>query len=201
LSDVNYRVLDLERAPIIRAYEELLYAAFSRVPTNRLVRSLWDFDDAARRVRVKVPYSDQVIYGIEREDGRLLTAMAVNVRLALFQAAFFGFPRPDSKRRCAEILTFAGVDSILAQPTRRRQFFLGLAWADLRRRGFDEVLATSAAGPAGIYQRLGLKKLAETEMAGERRVLLGYRWRGEDQRRILLGYTWHQGSCSRDRVS
>lgn len=169
---MNYRILDLDDASVIRSYEELLYAAFARVPSNQLVRALWDFDDAARRVRAKVPYADQVIYSIEHEDGQLLTAMAVNVRLAVFQAAFFGFLPPQPGLRCAEVITFAGIESALASPTVRRTFLRGWVWPDLRRRGFDEILAAAAPRPAKLYQRFGCVKVAETEIEGERRILL-----------------------------
>jgi hypothetical protein len=76
-------------------YERHFYQAYARLADNKLVRLIWDWDDARQRTRTKIPYADQVIYTARDTGGRLAVAMAVNLNcLAAFQGEAFGFAPP-----------------------------------------------------------------------------------------------------------
>ena len=101
-----YGTLDVTDDRQVTEYERHFYDAYAGLADNKLVRLIWERDDARQRLRTRIPYSDQVIYSARDTRGRLAVAMAVNLRYpAEFQAAAFGFPRAGgAKARYCEIL-------------------------------------------------------------------------------------------------
>src|SRR4051794_40778138 len=100
-------LLDPDDCTARGAYERAFHAAFQRVPGNRLVRSLWLWDDQAGRLATRLPYADQLVY-LTRREGEIDGALAVNIRLAQFQSAAYGFAAPAEAWAC-ELLSFFAV--------------------------------------------------------------------------------------------
>jgi len=174
----GYGTVDVTDGRQVREYERHFYRAYARLADNKLVRLIWEWDDARQRVRTKIAYADQVIYSARDQGGRLAVAMAVNVRYpAEFQAAAFGFTRPDGGPggRYCEIL------NVITTPhhgeTARatyRSFISGFGYGDLAAQGFEAAYSTCTRRRLRPYQLLGAQLLAQTSIAGEERFFL--RW-------------------------
>lgn len=146
-------------------YERAFYAAFQRVPGNRLVRKLWLWDDRAKRVATRISYEDQIVY-LARRNGAIDGAAAFNVRLPGAQSAFYGFPPPANTFGTCEALTFFAVsDHRMAT----RYGFWRDCVADLHKRGFHTVYATASAPAYRVYRRFGATLLDRKEIEGETR--------------------------------
>jgi hypothetical protein len=167
---MSIELLDSGNATARAEYERAFYAAFQRVPGNRLVRSLWQWDDAARRIATRVPYGDQRIY-LTRLHGAIDGALAVNLRLAQFQSAAYGFAPPVEPAGACELLSFFAV-SDRRMATRAR--FWRACIADLKARGFHTAYATSAPSSYTTYVRFGARLVDQAELAGELRYFLSF---------------------------
>lgn len=163
--------LDAADPDEVAEYERAFYAAFARATGNRLIRDLWRWDEAARRLATRISYDDQIIYLQRDAAGRIDAAIATNVALTEFQGSAFGFAPPAETGAVCEFLTFFAVaDHRLAS-----RFALWQAcFADLRRRGFATALATSAERPLTVYRQIGGKVIASTAIDGEPRHLLRF---------------------------
>lgn len=170
-----YGTVDVTDDRQVREYERHFYRAYARLADNKLVRLIWEWDDAQHRVRTKIPYADQVIYSARNADGRLTAAMAVNLSYpAQAQAAVFGFNPVGGGRHC-EIL------NVIATPhhgeTARASFgsfISGFGYRDLVAHGFEDAYSTCTRRRLRPYQRLGAQLLAQTTIADEDRFFL--RW-------------------------
>jgi hypothetical protein len=170
-----YGTLDITDDWQVSEYERHFYRAYAGLAGSKLVRLIWDWDDARQRLRTRIPYSDQVIYSARDSRGRLAVAMAVNLRYpAEFQAAAFGFPRAGgAKSRYCEILNVI-TTAHHSEPARTtyRSFIRGFGYGDLAAHGFEAAYATCTRRRLRSYQRLGAQVLAETSIDGEARYFL-----------------------------
>jgi hypothetical protein len=176
-SDSVTRRLDLSDPREIEAYERAFHAAFERATHNRLVRWLWEWDDAGRRLRTRIPYEDQAIWVLPPSPGSVTTGLGVNVRMRGLQASAFGFRLPDDagpgagERRFCEILTLF----IVRPESLRRQFAVWReVFGNLRGLGFTHAVATTAPKVLPLYRFLGARVLAEACVEGERRIFLEF---------------------------
>jgi hypothetical protein len=78
----TFGTIDASDPAQVAEYEGHFYQAYAALTDNTLVRLIWDWDDAAQRLRARIPYADQVIYCLRDDHGRLAGAMAVNVNPA-----------------------------------------------------------------------------------------------------------------------
>lgn len=172
-----YGTIDITDARQIHEYEQQFYHAYAALADNKLVRLIWEWDDARHRVRTRICYADQVIYSARDADGRLTVAMAVNLNYpAQFQAAAFGFiPSDGPGDRACEIL------NVITTPhhgeTARAtygSFVRGFGFGDLVAHGFEAAYSTCTRRRLRPYQRLGAQVLAQASIAGEDRFFL--RW-------------------------
>lgn len=170
-----YGTIDITDAEQVHEYERRLYGAFARLADNKLVRLIWDWDDARQRARTKISYTDQVIYSARDASGELTVAMAVNLNYPVeFQAAAFGFTPPGGQDgRVCEIL------NVFTTPHHREtarasygSFISGFGYRDLAAQGFEAACATCTRRRLRPYQRLGARVLAQAEIAGESRFFL-----------------------------
>lgn len=152
-------------------YERAGYDAFERARANTLVRMIWNFDDAARRLTTRVPYADQLIYVCRNAAGRITTSVAINQAMRRLQASGFGFSPPAEPWRMAEILLFFSNDPL---PKRGVNALWRTIHRDQYQRGVRTLLATTAPALLRAYLRQGCEVIAEAEIAGERRYFL--RW-------------------------
>lgn len=167
----TFECLDLTDRTALAEYERAFYAAFVRVTGNRLIRALWVWDDAERRLATRIAYRDQLIFVVRNAAGNIETAIATNIACRDWQAAAFGFSGPTEQEACCEILTFFTVaDYRLGFKLR----FWEACFAELRRRGLKTAYATTAARLLLAYQRLGGVLLEQKEIAGEMRYFLEF---------------------------
>ena len=86
-------MLDVTDPAAADQYELAFLKAFQRATANRLVRSLWRWDEENSRLATRVPYDEQLVWVLR--DCAIETGMAFNIGMRQFQSAAFGFsPRP-----------------------------------------------------------------------------------------------------------
>lgn len=171
MSAARFECLDAEDPAAVEAYERAFHAGFARVTGNRLIRSLWRWDDAAGRLATRIPYADQVVFLERGPAGEIETAVAANVALRDFQGAAFGFRPAGSGAGCCELLTFFSVGD-RRLPAKLR--FWEACFDELRRRGHHTAFATTAPRPLPSYLRMGGELLEAREVEGEMRYFLRF---------------------------
>ena len=156
----------------LERFERAFHASFSRAKANRLVRLLWHWDDEAGRIRPRIPYADQHIYVRWHEDGEVDSAMAVNWRLAEYQAALLGFPPPPTELRghCEILALFSRRDADLVG----LRSFLCSSAEELLRLGYSTADATCTDRLLPVYRHIGGEPLAQRSIDGENRTLLRF---------------------------
>ena len=167
--------LDTANADQVGQYERAFHTAFQRARGNRLIRTLWCWDDDHGRLATRIPYDDQIVYWQADRQGDLAAALAVNLAMKDVQASAFGFaplPEYDQGQRICELLTFFAVgDHRLVQ----RLHFIAACFSDLHRRGHAIAYATTAARILPVYCRyFGGTQLAATCINGEERFFLRF---------------------------
>ena len=164
--------LDPFNSAVREQYETAFYDAFSSATTNTLVRHLWTWDDARRRLSTRVSYEDQIIYGWRDAGASLLSALAINVRPRAFQSAYFGFKPAERISDEFEVLTFFSTRpnhmALLAK-------FWAYCIADLQENGLRVGYATAAERLLPMHRRAGWRVIGETRIDGESRYFLTYR--------------------------
>jgi hypothetical protein len=169
---MSLQLLDPEDGEALERFERAFYGAFTRAKANRLVRSLWQWDDAARRIRPHIPYADQRVLFRNDEEGAVDTAAAINVRLASYQAARLGFDPPPASLsgHCEVLALFSRRDADLVG---LRTFFQEVA-EDLLAQGLRSADATCTDRLLPAYRHIGGQPLARQCLDGENRTLLRF---------------------------
>lgn len=164
--------LDAADNAALERFERAFHAAFSRAKANRLARRLWHWDDAAGRIRPRIPYTDQLVYLRWQDDGEVDTAVAINWRLAEYQAALLGFPPPlpDLRGHCEILALFSKRDADLVG----LRSFLSAVAQTLLRAGFESADATSTDRLLPVYEHIGGRPLEQRCLDGENRTLLRF---------------------------
>jgi hypothetical protein len=158
-TQLHFEQLDTASATERDAYERAFFACFHKKADNRWIRSLWDWNDDEREIRTRVPYEDQAIYVLRREDGSVAMGLSANVAMRTFQSAAHGFPVPTDTRGCCELLALFGDDRYDLE---RSRYFLTKVAIDLRSRGFHTGYATAASRWTAYYARLVFATVLET---------------------------------------
>lgn len=164
--------LDPADTTALERFERAFHAAFSRAKANQLARRLWHWDDAAGRIRPRIPYEHQHVYVRWRNDGDVDTAGAINWRLAEYQAALLGFapPPPELNGHCEILALFSQRDADLVG---LRSFLRDVAGA-LLQNGFQSADATSTDRLLPVYEHIGGQPLERRSLDGEHRTLLRF---------------------------
>jgi len=165
-----FELLDPADATAVAGYERSFYAAFAPVTSNRLIRWLWQWDDAGGRLATSIPYADQQIYLQRSAAGGIAAALAVNVALRQVQGAAFGFGLPQTTGTCEFLTVFVNADHDL----KTRHVFWSACFADLRRRGLHTAYATTARRPLLLYRRLGGDVVDTAVIENEERFFLRF---------------------------
>lgn len=175
----NYGTLDLNDPAQVSEYEYHFYLAYAGLTDNTLVRLIWDWDDVRRRLKTRIPYSDQIIYSWRDSDDRLVVVMAVNVNPDRgFQGAVFGFtPQLTSSEfgggRSCEILNVMTTDHHHGGALSSYYAFIrDFCYGGLVSRGFDVAYSTCTRRLLKPYLRLGAKLLEQNSVNGEERFFL-----------------------------
>ena len=171
------RQLDFSSPAEIEAFERAFYEGFAHATHNRLVRWLWEWDHAARRLRTRIPYSEQQAWALVDASGALCAVVSANVRLRTLQSAAYGFAVPPelasdaAAGRVCEFLTFfaVGEHSLRTKHALWRRMF-----DDLRAANFTHALATTAPKAMPMYRYLGVKVIGETQIEDETRFFLDF---------------------------
>ncbi len=170
---VTCGLIDCSVDAVRESYERAFYEAFAPLTQNRLIRTLWIWDNEARRLRTRVAYDEQWIYALTAPDGTVCSALAVNTCRRELQSGAFGFALPEGAGAAGvcEFLTFFAVEEHVLS----RKFILWDAcFLDLRAKGFHRAYATTAAKVLPVYRWLGAEVVAETEVQGEARYFLRF---------------------------
>ena len=172
---MDLELLNLNDPNAIIEWEKALYTAFSKVPGNRIIRSLWLWDDQNQRLAMRIGYNDQRIYCWRNEQRTITSGIAINVRMHQFQASAFGFQTPeqegDTNAHCEAI---AAINSERWGLTGDFQFRRTVFY-DLYKLGFRWVWATTSDRIYHFYQRMGAELVEEKWIGEERRRLLRFR--------------------------
>ncbi len=170
LHNAELVMLDRSDPAQIAAFERGFHAAFSRVPSNRLVRTLWEWDDDTRRLRTRIPYDEQEIFALFRPDREVCLGMAVNRALRSFQSSAFGFAVPaDSPPACELLALYIEPDPVLAPQFGR---MTRTCFAQLAASGLAVAYATTATRVLPLYRRLGAKIIESRTIGTEERHFL-----------------------------
>ncbi|MEE4379766.1 MAG: hypothetical protein V2J55_19945 [Candidatus Competibacteraceae bacterium] len=165
-----FECLDTSDSLQVADYERAFYAAFFKVTSNRLIRSLWLWDETEQRLSTRIAYQDQLIVVGRNATGMIETAIATNIACREWQAAAFDFSLPRDQR-CCEFLTFFTVtDHRLNYKLR----FWQACFAELRQRGLEIAYGTTAARLLKLYQRIGGVVLEQREIEREMRYFLKF---------------------------
>jgi hypothetical protein len=164
--------LDPADTEALERFERGFHAAFSRAGTSPLRRQLWHWDDAAGRIRPRIPYEDQYLFVRWQKDGEVDTAGAINWRLAEYQAATLGFPppAPDLNGHCEILTLFSQRDADLVG---LRTFLCDVAVA-LLEQGFRSADGTCSDRLLPVYRHIGGQPLGQRSIDGENRTLLRF---------------------------
>lgn len=169
---MDLELLNHDNPTEIVEWEKALYAVFIKVPGNRLIRSLWLWDDFNERLAMRIGYSDQRIYCRRNADQILTSGMAINIRMHQFQASAFGFQSPEKEGEAnihCEVL--AAINSERWGLSGAFQFRRAM-FSDLYEQGFRWLWATTSDRNYNLYQRMGAELVEE-------------KWIGEERRRLL----------------
>ncbi|MDY7089197.1 MAG: hypothetical protein SYR96_29335 [Actinomycetota bacterium] len=180
MTGLLHGVLDPDDVGQLSEYERDFYRAYAGLSDNRLIRTIWDWDDRDRRLRTRIPYRSQIVYCQRTVSGRLAGAMAVSLAPEReFQAAAFGFSPPSQggprQARACEILNVmsghAGPRWSVATYT---AFIRGFGYGNLASKGFDVAYATCTRRRLRPYLTLGAELIDQVCIDGEERFFL--RW-------------------------
>lgn len=170
------RRLDANDPAVQESFEQFFYRGFEQATHNRLIRTLWDWDIANRRLRTRIPYADQALWA-RYSDEHFAAGICVNTTLRELQSAAYGFsvppelaPQAAHGRVCELLALFVVEDNSLAG--------MFAFWNDifeaLRGEGFTHALATTASRILPLYRRMGALVLAETVIEGQPRHFLHF---------------------------
>jgi hypothetical protein len=169
-------ILDPRDPAQVAEYEQHFYLAYAGLGDNKLVHLIWDWDDARRRLRTRIPYRDQVIYTWRDHEGQLCGAMAVNVQPGHgFQGAAFGFaPQPAREHQCEILNVMATGHHRIPALSSYQAFIRDFGYADLVARGFEVAYSTCTRRRLRPYLWLGATLLDESSIDGEERFFLAW---------------------------
>jgi hypothetical protein len=161
----DIRELDTGNPDHIALYERAFYDAFAPLTQNRLIRRLWEWDHAAKRLRTRVPYREQTIFATHTADGGLETVIALGTQLETIQSADYGFDVPRGATSCEALAVFGAGKRRLKETVQ----FGARCCELLRGRGFRTIYATCSPRVLPIYFWIGGEVLESREIEGETR--------------------------------
>ncbi len=172
----GYGILDPDNLAQVEEYEQHFYRAYAGLTDNKLVHLIWDWDNARRRLKTKIPYTDQVVYTWRDDAERLVAAMAVNLNPERnFQASTFGFTLPPGGGAgypCEILNLMATVHHQGWASSSYFAFIRDFGYGTLVIRGYDLAYSTCTRRRLKPYLRLGAKLLDQTIINGEERFFL-----------------------------
>lgn len=164
-------MLDTADPQAVEAYERAFFSAFQRATANRLIRKLWEWDEASRRLATRIPYDEQWVWVLRDGSGAVEGGLAFNTAMRQFQGAAFGFAPPATADGDVEVLTFF---SVANRDFRCKLEFWSRCAMHVRARGAHTAWATTAQRPLRSYLRIGWELRGEAEVESERRYFLRY---------------------------
>lgn len=174
--DWEYALLDTGHHEAVAHYEQTLYANFYPIlEKNPLVRDLWDWDDANRRMRTRVPYSQQLVFLMRHKlTGAIASSVGVNTDVESFwQAGEYGFKRPEADEAPCELLILAHGDSTRLNGVYIiRNFIYKYIFSGLYGRGYRCAYTTTADHLRRAYLWVGATLMDERVVSGHRRSLM-----------------------------
>lgn len=166
---MRYAILDTQDRDQVIASERAFYATFHPIAGD-LIRRLWHWDHAEKRLRTAIPYGDQIVYLVINDQDVVVGGLAVNVAMNAVQSAEYGFRIPgETSATDCELLAFFMVDPHHNGLRFHRQFFREHCCRDLVQRGYRMTYGTTAPKPLPVYLRIGARILEEKSFGPELR--------------------------------
>lgn len=162
------RIVDSTDLAALKDYEERFYHAYIHLEKQNLIRKIWDFDDVHKRVKTKIPYSDQIIFNLHEND-HIFGAIAFNVAEREFQYSEYGFRFPSwgNGTRVCEVLTMFSEKNQIDKARWMQTCNM------MAEQGFTDLLATSAPRPLPLYKRFFQFKVIDSNIIdGEMRYFI-----------------------------
>ena len=164
--------LNLNDQDAMVKYEKTLYRAFSDSDIQSL-DLIWNMDHKARRIRTKVPYTNQEVFVLTFVGGtRFQAGLAVNFGMEnRLQLEMTGFKIGGSREHlCEALYLFSLADSRMGEMILNA---LGKSVFDrMRQKGIKVVYGTCSEKRLRQYMGIGFDKVDERELKGERKYLL-----------------------------
>ncbi len=170
------RRLDAGDPAVIEMFERAFYQGFAYVTHNKLIQKLWIWDHEGARLRTRIPYAEQALWGRYTGD-RFDAGVALNVRLNALQSSAFGFSvPPDLVPAAAEghVCEFMALFVINDNSLAGIFTFWKEVFAELYAAGFTHALATTAPKILPLYRRIGGVTINEADIEGEKRFFLRF---------------------------
>lgn len=170
--------LDPADAVAVEEYERCLFETFHPLlGTNPLLRELWLWNDAGRRLRTQLEHRRQRIAILrDRVEKEIRMCVGVNLQPSSFwQSGDYGFELPGADEAACEFLIFGGGRKpAVGGAFATRHFARDFLFAGLVRSGYRTAYATTADGMLWFYRRIGATVADQRIVRGYRRTLL--RW-------------------------
>lgn len=157
--------LDLQNESHIAEFEHAFFQAFAPLAQNLLIRKLWLWDEANRRLKTRIPYAEQTIFVSRDADGKIETALALGMCLKTVQSAAYGFYIKQNDKNC-EALAFFGLGE---RQMRHTMTFWRACRAALLQRGLQNVYGTCAERVLPVYLWVGARVLETRAIEKETR--------------------------------
>jgi hypothetical protein len=77
MSTHKFIILNTDNSSELCKYEEALFQAFN-VTNNNLIREIWDWNYEEKRVKRRMPYSSQIIFTMQNENGEIDASISIN---------------------------------------------------------------------------------------------------------------------------
>lgn len=137
-------------------YEKHFYKAFGKIADQRLIRSLWVWDDQNEQLRLQIPDDRVAMYTWENEDRQNAFYVGGIYERSHSQFINYGFEAPTGTGKYCEILTLFATDYFDGNLFRLEKLFLKeYCYQEARKNGAVCMLATCAPSVLPLYLKWG----------------------------------------------
>jgi hypothetical protein len=162
MAKITFTLLDGQDAAAIARYEKAFFRGFGNTPPEDLA-DIFEYDFKARRLKTKIPYTDQDVYLATVHDV-VMAAIAVNFNLSRsLQLETYGFTVPKS----IDVAEGLALFSLDAQNGALIAALGEFAYERLYRKGIRFVYGTCERRKLVGYQRIGFEKVDERVHMGD----------------------------------
>ncbi|HAR20847.1 MAG TPA: hypothetical protein DCR46_09295 [Cytophagales bacterium] len=172
MSSHQFVIVDTDNSLELCKYEKALFEEFNTT-NNNLIREIWDWNYVEKRVKRRIPYSSQIIFTMQNENGEIDASISINTdkndrqynKMGFFNdedvnekshEAFSTFIRPNSSFSNFQLIKFIK----LVIETMKTKY------------GYNTSYGICPLNIYVIYKRLGCRVLEEKNINGEVRYFI-----------------------------